>query len=112
MKLLVMQLSPPSLFGPNIRYPLHRTLFGIPEVGKPPHLYTISSCAGSIIVAGALWITVASVRNRAQSRNNKNDETLRQMAVEKEQLEAKLQNEMHKVCALEIMCCVTKYAGR
>jgi hypothetical protein len=43
---------------------------------------------GSIIAAGALWITVASVRNVAQSRNNTHHESLRQMAAEKKQLEA------------------------
>jgi hypothetical protein len=52
-------------------------------------LLTDFSVLGSIIAHGALWNTVARVRNVPQSRNKKHDETLRQMAVEEEQLEAK-----------------------
>jgi hypothetical protein len=51
---------------------------------------------GSIIAASALWITVASERNVPQSWNNKHDETLRQIAVEKEQLEVKLKEIMYR----------------
>jgi hypothetical protein len=89
----------PDLVGPQIEIP--ELLMAMLEHDLPLIVLCI---LGTIIAVYALWITVASMRNEIQSRNETNDEILQQILKEKEIVEEKFSKADCEVYSLTIMC--------